>query len=133
MWIFKIRDNKNSTHHDQGKDEAQYPVFFFHDDHTVAKKLGKTASRVAGALCYHYNPGSAEEVFASAQWIGKSDKQPNSTKEWLRRSPPGALKRGIARAIEEKEPFYIIFEQVYSLGILTGMFWRNILHRDHSR
>ncbi|MEI7554157.1 glycosyltransferase family A protein [Candidatus Chlorohelix sp.] len=105
----------------------------YHDDHTVAKKLGKTASRVAGALCYHYNPGSAEEVFASAQWIGKSDKQPNSTKEWLRRSPPGALKRGIARAIEEKEPFYIIFEQVYSLGILTGMFWRNILHRDHSR
>jgi glycosyltransferase involved in cell wall biosynthesis len=105
----------------------------YHDDHTVAKKLGKVANRVPGALCYHYNPGSAREVFASAQWIGKSDKQPTTLKEWLRRTPPGALKRGILRAWEENEPFYVIFEQVYSFGILTGMFWRRILRRDHSR
>jgi glycosyltransferase involved in cell wall biosynthesis len=105
----------------------------YHDDHTIAKKLGKVATRVPGALCYHYNPGSAREVFASAQWIGKSDQQPHTLKEWLRRSPLGALKRGIARAKEENEQFYIIFEQVYSFGILTGMFWRQVLRRDHSR
>ena len=105
----------------------------YHDDHTLAAKLGRTASRVPGAICYHYNPGSAREVWASAHWIGKSDRQPRTLKEWLRRSPPGALKRGIARAREEHEPFYIIFEQVYSLGLLTGMFKRQILKRDHSR
>jgi hypothetical protein len=88
---------------------------------------------VPGAVCYHYNPGSVGEVFASARWIGKSDKQPSHLKEWLRRSPPGALKRGIARAIEEKEPFYVVFEQVYSFGIITGMFHRYILKKDHSR
>lgn len=105
----------------------------YHDDHTVAKKLGQTAQRVANAVCYHYNPGSARDVFASAHWIGKSDRQPGGIKEWLRRSPPGALKRGIARAIEEREPFYIIFEQVYSFALLTGMFKRQLLKRDHSR
>jgi len=105
----------------------------YHDDHTLAAKLGQTASRVPGAICYHYNPGSAREVWASAHWIGKSDRQPRSLKEWLRRSPPGALKRGIARAREEHEPFYIIFEQIYSLGLLTGMFKRQILKRDHAR
>ncbi|MEI6044597.1 MAG: glycosyltransferase family 2 protein [Chloroflexota bacterium] len=105
----------------------------YHDDHTVAHKLNQTARRVPGAICYHYNPGSISDVFASARWIGKSDKQPSNLKEWLRRSPPGALKRGIARAIEEKEPFYVIFEQVYSFGIITGMFWRYVLKKDHSR
>lgn len=105
----------------------------YHDDHTVAKKLGQTARRVDGAICYHYNPGSAREVFASAHWIGKSEGHPHTLKEWLRRSPPGSLKRGIARAIEEHEPFYIIFDQVYSFGILTGMFRRYVLKGDHSR
>lgn len=105
----------------------------YHDDHTLAKKLGQTARRVDGATCYHYNPGTAREVFASAHWIGKSEGHPHTLKEWLRRSPPGSLKRGIARAIEEHEPFYIIFDQVYSFGILTGMFRRYVLKGDHSR
>jgi glycosyltransferase involved in cell wall biosynthesis len=105
----------------------------YHDDHTVARKLGQTARRVPGAICYHYNPESFKDVFASAHWIGKSDKQPTGLKEWLRRTPFGALKRGIARAREENEPFYVIFDQVYSFGILTGMFRRNILNQDHSR
>ena len=47
----------------------------YHDDHTVAAKLGIAAVRVPGAVCYHANPASAGEVFASAHWIGKSDKQ----------------------------------------------------------
>ncbi len=105
----------------------------YHDDRTVAEKLGQTARRVMNAVCYHSHPGSAREVFASAHWIGKSDKQPTSLKEWLRRSPPGALKRGIARGREEGELFYIIFEQVYSFGILTGMFRRKILRGGHAR
>lgn len=111
-----------------GYDSAGY-----HDDHTVAKKLGQTASRVDGAVCYHYNPGSPQEVYASAHWIGKSDGHPHTLKEWLRRTPPGSLKRGIARAIEEKEPFYIIFDQVYSWGIFTGLFKRHILKKGHAR
>lgn len=105
----------------------------YHDDHTVAHKLGQTARRVEGAVCYHYNPGSTREVFASAHWIGKSDGHPHTLKEWLRRTPPGSLKRGIARAIEEREPFYLIFDQVYSFGILTGLFKRHILKGSHAR
>jgi glycosyltransferase involved in cell wall biosynthesis len=105
----------------------------YHDDHTIAHKLGKTASRVDGAVCYHYNPGSLREVFASAHWIGKSDGHPHTLKEWLRRTPPGSLKRGIARAIEEKAPFYVVFDQVYSFGILTGMFKRHVLKGGHAR
>ncbi len=105
----------------------------YHDDHTIAKKLGQTARRVEGAVCYHYNPGSAREVFASARWIGKSEGHPHTLKEWLRRTPPGSLKRGVARAIEEREPFYVIFDQVYSLGILSGMFKRYILKGPHAR
>ena len=105
----------------------------YHDDHTIAHKLGKTARRVEGAICYHYNPGSAREVFASAHWIGKSDGHPHTLKEWLRRTPPGSLKRGIARARQEHAPFYIIFDQVYSFGILTGLFRRHVLKGDHSR
>jgi glycosyltransferase involved in cell wall biosynthesis len=89
--------------------------------------------QVDGAICYHYNPGSAREVFASAHWIGKSDGHPHTLKEWLRRTPPGSLKRGIARAIEEKAPFYVIFDQVYSFGILTGMFKRHVLKGSHAR
>ncbi len=111
-----------------GYDSAGY-----HDDHTVARKLGQTARRVDGAVCYHYNPGSAREVFASAHWIGKSEGHPYSLKEWLRRTPPGSLKRGIARARQEHEPFYIIFDQVYSFGILTGLFKRHVLKDSHAR
>jgi len=111
-----------------GYDSAGY-----HDDHTVAKKLGQTAQRVDGAICYHYNPGTAKEVFASAVWIGKSEGHPHNLKEWLRRTPPGSLKRGIARARQEHEPFYVIFDQVYSFGILTGMFRRYILKGNHAR
>lgn len=111
-----------------GYDSAGY-----HDDHTVARKLGQTAHRVDGALCYHYNPGSAKEVFASAHWIGKSEGHPHTLKEWLRRTPAGSLKRGIARARQEHEPFYIIFDQVYSFGILTGLFKRYVLKGSHAR
>ncbi len=105
----------------------------YHDDHTIAQKLGQTARRVEGAVCYHYNPGTAREVFASAHWIGKSAGHPHTLKEWLRRTPPGSLKRGIARAIEEHEPFYLIFDQVYSFGILSGLFRRYILKDSHAR
>ena len=105
----------------------------YHDDHTLARKLGQTARRVDGAICYHYNPGSADEVLASAHWIGKSDGHPHTLKEWLRRTPPGSLKRGIARAIQENEPFYVIFDQVYSFGILTGLFKRYIMKGGHAR
>ncbi len=105
----------------------------YHDDHTLASKLNQTAKRVPGAVCYHYNPDSLTDVFASAHWIGKSDKQPTNLKEWLRRTPPGSLKRGIARAIEEKEPFYVVFDQIYSFGILSGMIRRQLLKGDHSR
>ncbi len=105
----------------------------YHDDHSLSQKLNLTAKRVNGAICYHYNPDSLGDVFASAHWIGKSEKQSTALKEWLRRTPPGSLKRGIARAIQEKEPFYIIFDQVYSFGILSGMVRRKILKGDHSR
>ena len=105
----------------------------YHDDRSVSQKLGKTAQRVDGATCYHYNPGSVGEVFASAIWVGKSEDQPRTLKEWLRRSPPGSLKRGIARAMEEREPFYVVFDQVYSFGIILGMFRRQALRGGHAR
>ncbi len=112
----------------QGFDSTGY-----HDDHTLAHKLGKTARRVNNAVCYHYNPGTAREVFASAHWIGKSAGHPHTLKEWLRRTPPGSFKRGIARARQENEPFYVIFDQVYSFGILTGLIKRYLLKGNHAR
>jgi glycosyltransferase involved in cell wall biosynthesis len=105
----------------------------YHDDRTVAIKLGASATRVPGAICYHYNPGTLKEVFASAKWMAKSDKWSGGLKEWLRRSPPGALKRGIMRAWEEKEPFYVVFEQVFSLAVIIGMLQRRWLKGDHAR
>jgi glycosyltransferase involved in cell wall biosynthesis len=133
----EVTENESTVFRAIGREDflrvGGYDSTGYHDDRTVALKLGKSASRVYGAICYHYNPGTIKEVFASAKWMAKSDKWEGGLKEWLRRSPPGALKRGILRAWEEKEPFYVIFEQVFSFAVLIGLLQRRILKGSHAR
>jgi len=93
----------------------------YEDDESPIRKLGIKARAAPGAVCYHNNPASLREVFASARWIGKSQQAPKTFLNLLRHTPPWSLKNSVKRTIRYRNPFFPIFKVVFDFGILNGI------------
>lgn len=99
------------------------------DDHTLAEKLGVQAVTALGAIFYHRNPDTLEEVYRQARWIGKSEFKKRKIKsETLMRlvtifrySLPFSLFYGISKALKFKLPQFVIFKIIYDLAVETSL------------
>jgi len=99
----------------------------YSEDHSLSRKLGKSAIHAPGAICYHSNPGSLKDVYLSARWFGRGDQINRNLSTILRHTLPFSIKNGITRAVRRRNPQYPIFQLVYDFGVLAGMAQR-ILH-----
>lgn len=100
------------------------------DDHTLADKLGILAQVAEGAIFYHRNPETLEEIYRQARWIGKSEFKRRKIKNefimkmvtMLRYSLPLSLINGFYKSIKFKLFQYILFKIVYDLAIEISLF-----------
>lgn len=104
------------------------------DDYTLSEALGVLATNAPGAIFYHENPGSLEEIFRQARWIGKSEYKRRKIKNELvmkiismiRYNPLLSLVNGIIGSVKLSSLNYLIFKLVYDLAIeisLLGSFF----------
>lgn len=91
------------------------------DDQTLYPKLGEKARFVRGAVCYHYNPETLNEVFFSGKWGGKTIVISYGLSSVLRFSPVFSLLRSFIMGFKYKYAVMVIYEFVYELGIFLGI------------
>jgi Glycosyl transferase family 2 len=91
------------------------------DDATLAKKVGALARSAPGAVCYHYNPESLGEAFASARWYGRGKRVPATWKNILLHTPIMSIKRSIKRAVVHRLPQFVALKLVCDTGTLIGL------------
>lgn len=93
----------------------------FTDDWTLSRKLGYQASSASGAVCYHYNPESLEEVYRQARWIGRNEFLTQTLYRRLINSlrffPLLALIIGLFGVIIYREPYFFFFKVTYDSAI----------------
>lgn len=95
------------------------------DDYTLSDALEVLATNAPGAVFYHQNPGSLEEVFRQARWIGKSEYKRRKIKNELamkiisliRYNPLFSLINGLFGSLKLGSLNYLIFKLVYDLAI----------------
>lgn len=90
------------------------------DDWTLSRKLGYKADAVNGAICYHKNPDSLEEVYKQASWIGKNEFMIKGFRKYInliRYSFPISLIIGILISLLYGEIRFIAFKITYDFGV----------------
>lgn len=93
------------------------------DTWTLAKKLGYKPQNAPNAIYYHYNPETLEEIFKSAQWIGKRNYKLGAIGTLItviKTLFPFSLVRAYWRAFKYKEIAFVSFQITYDYGIFTG-------------
>jgi glycosyltransferase involved in cell wall biosynthesis len=96
----------------------------YDDDWSLSKKLGYLAVNAPGAVFYHKNPSSLNEVFRHAKWVGKRNYKfgkIGAIYALFRSSLPVSLLAGMAKSLRYKYLFFLIFKIVYDLGIFLGI------------
>ncbi len=91
------------------------------DDWSLSRKLKIKSSLAAGAIYYHSNPSSLEEIFKQSRWIGKNEFISGSPVRRLRSllfySFPASLTIGIYKSIIYGQLMFVFFKLFYDLGI----------------
>lgn len=93
------------------------------DTWTLSKKLKYRPVNAPGAIYYHNSPETYDEVFQSAQWIGKRKYKLGKIGNLitiLRCIIFISLGKGLLRALKYNEPVFIPFQVIYDLGITKG-------------
>lgn len=90
------------------------------DDQTLYPKTGERAQFVKGAVCYHYNPETLNEVLYSGKWGGKTIAISSGLSSVLKFSPILSLIRSFIMGFKYKYAAMVLYEFVYELGIFFG-------------
>ena len=91
------------------------------DDQTLYPKIREKAQFVRGAVCYHYNPETLNEVFYSGKWGGKSIAISYGLSSVLKFSPVFSFLRSFIMGFKYKYAAMVLYEVVYELGIFFGI------------
>lgn len=95
------------------------------DDGSLAKKLKTESFLAKGAVFYHKNPASLDEVWRRASWIGSGKNFTSSFSKKLlniiKFSFPVALIKGIIISVKYKYTMFIPFKLVYDCAVWTSV------------
>jgi hypothetical protein len=100
---------------------------------TLAPKLGVQAVAAPGAICWHFNPDSASEIFENARWIARGhDVQviEHPTRENL---PTIAFVRAMRDFLRGAPATIFLARQAYSAGFLIGLAQRRRDPGNHAK
>ncbi len=100
----------------------------YHDDQTLAPKLGRRAQWVAAARCRHYNVESLGEVAALGRWGAHDVWERHGRRALLSYAPPVAWARALAEAVRRRSVAMGIYDAAYAWGM-----WRGLLDRAGRR
>jgi glycosyltransferase involved in cell wall biosynthesis len=108
-----------------GYDEVGYG-----EDMTLAPKLGHEALAAPGAVCWHFNPDSASEIFENARWIGRGHDVQAVAHPVRENLPTVAFARAMRDFRRGAPATIFLARQTYSAGFLIGLAQRR---RDPTR
>lgn len=95
------------------------------DDWSLSKKLGTKSTLVKGAVYFHKNPSSLEEIWNQARWIGKNEFISGSLHRKVRSlilySLPISLIIAIYKSTASGNFSFIIFKVTYDLAIWVSV------------
>jgi glycosyltransferase involved in cell wall biosynthesis len=111
-----------------GYDEVGYG-----EDMTLAPKLGVQAFAAPGAICWHFNPDSASEIFENARWIARGHDVQAVAHPVRENLPTVAFVRAM-RDFRAGAPLTIFPARfAYSAGFLIGLAQRRINPTKHAK
>jgi glycosyltransferase involved in cell wall biosynthesis len=96
----------------------------YNDDWSLSQKLGYEAMSAPGAIFYHKNPSSLNEIFNHARWVGKRDYKLGCLGylgALARSSLPVALVIGLYKSLAIFNFKFLIFKLTYDFGISVGI------------
>jgi len=96
----------------------------YDDDWSLSKKLGYEAVSADGAVFYHKNPSSLQEIFNHAKWVGKRTYKLGLLGDLVglvRSSLPVSLCIGLYKSFINYNFQFIIFKVVYDFGVFVGI------------
>lgn len=79
------------------------------------------AMNAEGAICYHYNPDTLQDVFFSARWIGRSKNMRKNFENILKYSIINSFKIGIEKILAGAPKRFMLYKITFDLGILIGI------------
>ena len=95
------------------------------DDWSLSKKLGKKSTACEGAVYYHYNPQTLEEVWKQARWIGKNEfivgNLLRKFKSLILYSLPVSFVIGLFKSIVNVNFYFFIFKFIYDLAVFISV------------
>jgi glycosyltransferase involved in cell wall biosynthesis len=91
------------------------------EDMTLAPKLGEDALAAEGALCFHYHPASAREVFQSGRWVGRGTAIRTLPHPWRVHALPRVLRIAVRQIRDGRTPWVLPARIVYHLGVWVGL------------
>ena len=91
------------------------------DDWSLSRKLGIKSTLAKGAIYYHLNPSTFQEVFKQARWIGKNEFISGNFIRKIRSlifySLPLSLFVGLFKSVVKVNFYFLIFKIIYDLGV----------------
>jgi glycosyltransferase involved in cell wall biosynthesis len=107
----------------------------YDDDWSLSEKMGKMATAVPGAIVYHANPGSPEEIYTQAQWMAKRKYK------WgilgkiitlLRHNLLFSLIKGVKLASQYKKSELMLAALIFDCGISIGIV-KSLINTNYGR
>ena len=95
------------------------------DDWSLSRKLGIKSTLARGAIYYHLNPSTFQEVFKQARWIGKNEFISGSLLCKIRSlfvySLPASILVGIFKSIVKCQLSFVVFKIIFDLGVFVSV------------
>lgn len=91
------------------------------EDMTLASKLRVQARAAPGAVCWHFNPDSASEIFENARWIARGHDVQAIARPVRDNLPTTSFVKAL-RDLRRGAPLTVLVaRQIYSVGFLIGL------------
>jgi glycosyltransferase involved in cell wall biosynthesis len=103
------------------------------EDMTLAPKLGTEALAAPGAICWHFNPDSASEIFENARWIARGHDVRVVAHPARENLPTVAFARALRDWRRGAPATIFLARQAYSAGFLIGLGQRRRNSDQHAK
>lgn len=104
------------------------------EDIIFSQKLQAKSKAAPGAIYYHYNPDSLQDVFITGRWLGRGNrfKFLPSLIRLVKYSMPFSLAIGTFKSIKYLKPQFLIFKIVWDAGVSIGII-NQITGKSHAK
>ena len=91
------------------------------EDMTLAAKLDELALVAPGAVCFHYQPGRAREVFENGRWVGRGTAIRELARPWRAHAPHRVVGIALRQIRQGRTPWVLPARLAYHTGVYIGL------------